>query len=834
MTGHTVRRLAKVLLAGLLVTGSFAAPVSAGAFGSDPAPAGPADAGEGFDRPVALGDVIDGGTDIYRLTSNALHSQNGAHTLINATVELRRIKHTAGRVEVTAVYDDYPSSGFRIQLPSNRNVAVRSTNGFVKQTGNTYAWDGSTSSPSVTYRLNPNMSVGPGHSAIDAGKWALLRGSEVSPRPANPVRREWWDGLTYKPHGQGAVVGGIIYLGPYQQRSGRTSSQQFRVVVTHPASGVPMTDAQTSKWDDNSVELLIDTMENVSQDLAVGERDSTVTILIGPKQVLPAEAEDAGYLLPMKELRVNGNTHPVFDTRTGIHEYVHTRQNFTEQTVGSNGQAGQQTAWLTEGQARYYEHLYACREGEITNREFLKELERGNITSATLADASTWSTKSVKYQKGALVLAALDNRIAQQTRGRKSLEDVFRRLNGHNGEINHTVFVDTVANVAGTRMDGFLRQYVEGTGAPSVPPRIACAPPVANLGISSGSLGNLRVSAHQVRAGDRVPVRAEVTGSGLPQSYTAALLVNGSAVGKRSLVVGHGTARQVAFDHEFPTPGERRVAVALFESGSLQDLRRAGLVDVRPARVPVRFRPATNTTASGTAETYNLTVGDVPNGVGHYTAEVQVNDTAVTNVTGVTVLGGSGTTTVRSDEKRARIDASGLDTDNGTVAVARVTLGARRAGAANLSATVRAVGDEDGNDYVVGATDGGVLRVQPPAGSTSLEYDSLPRLLEELEIEGLECRYPVCEELSAAGLTDDERVLLAVEGDERTHYYAGRVQEGVLTEFEPVEKPDAVESTVDIRTHIEAIEELLVAEEPGETLGRLLEDGHVTIEPRDR
>jgi hypothetical protein len=110
------------------------------------------------------------------------------------------------------------------------------------------------------------------------------------------------------------------------------------------------------------------------------------------------------------------------------HEYVHARAG--QHRVPSAFPLTQDTRWLSEAFADYYGSLLAYQHGSLTWEDFYEgslDIQSSHRLSA-LDDPSTWHSVRTPYQKGGLVLAALDVRIRTLTDGEHSLEDVFRRL----------------------------------------------------------------------------------------------------------------------------------------------------------------------------------------------------------------------------------------------------------------------------------------------------------------------------------------------------------------------------------------------------------------------
>ncbi|WP_227379597.1 hypothetical protein [Haladaptatus halobius] len=82
-----------------------------------------------------------------------------------------------------------------------------------------------------------------------------------------------------------------------------------------------------------------------------------------------------------------------------------------------------------------------------------------------LTDPRTYKREQGVYTCSALVLAALDAEILSQTDGKKSLEDIFRRLNEQD-EMNHSSFRRIVIAVGGKEMGPCVDRYIGGTSVP--------------------------------------------------------------------------------------------------------------------------------------------------------------------------------------------------------------------------------------------------------------------------------------------------------------------------------------------------------------------------------
>jgi predicted metalloprotease with PDZ domain len=76
---------------------------------------------------------------------------------------------------------------------------------------------------------------------------------------------------------------------------------------------------------------------------------------------------------------------------------------------------------------------------------------------------------STQYDKGSLVLAALDAKIHRESGGEASLQDVFARMNAHPDTVTYAEFKGFVAAEAGTDLDDWLDRYVTTNATPDIP-----------------------------------------------------------------------------------------------------------------------------------------------------------------------------------------------------------------------------------------------------------------------------------------------------------------------------------------------------------------------------
>lgn len=194
---------------------------------------------------------------------------------------------------------------------------------------------------------------------------------------------------------------------------------------------------------------VLSAVTTASGQLAVGDRNEEVLLF-----ALPAPARRGGESFPVRDEAWISTSEPLNSANSvWLHEYVHTRQSF---------QLAADMSWFREASAEYYAARLAYRQGRITEREMRAHIN-GTAINAALTERSTWPTSRVPYRKGTRVLALLDRNIRESTDGRRTLQDVFQRLNTHEGTVTYPDFKRIVEAVAGHPMDAWLDRYVAGT-----------------------------------------------------------------------------------------------------------------------------------------------------------------------------------------------------------------------------------------------------------------------------------------------------------------------------------------------------------------------------------
>lgn len=206
-----------------------------------------------------------------------------------------------------------------------------------------------------------------------------------------------------------------------------------------------------------------------------------------------------------------------------LHEYVHTRQRY---------RAASTLTWTIEASAEYFAGRLNWLDGLTSYENFRELLLQPGEThpDVVLAESQTWSGTRADYEKGALVLAALDAKI-QATGNQETLETVFERLNAaavnetatsravrtnqsppaDRSAESHTAVeqlidagqasivqpekmtgrrLQTIAEeVAGTDLTEFFESYVRGRETPPVPAADELLQLSAGFSVESADLG---------------------------------------------------------------------------------------------------------------------------------------------------------------------------------------------------------------------------------------------------------------------------------------------------------------------------------------------------------
>jgi hypothetical protein len=442
------------------------------------------------------------GTDLPSAPVSGARVNAAADPQLVQSVEYRLLPNATGRIGMTLRYEAGANISSLVTYDATSRTLV-SADGFEKRQNGRWVWTGTTQSPSLSFLVSVNR-TGPvfrGLGWVATGEWALAR-----PQTTFAYRN---DGATWQysweeseqmrqrseVQGSGVVGSSVVYLGPHEATQARLSHGTLRVVNPEAAN---VTD----------VGPVVGTIQQASGQLRVGDRDQRVTVFVGPSPLrdggLAVGERDGSHDLWVSDRR------PVAPPdNTWVHEYVHTRQSF---------ELGPEMRWFEEASATYYAGLLSVQQG-LDGRQgyesFMSKLQQDRSSGDVLANRSDWQNDYTPYSRGTRTLATLDARIRNDTDGNRTLQDVFRVMNRHNGTVTFDDFGRMVANVSGSDHDPWLDVHVAGKNPVSVP-----VDPFAYTGVdrTDDHDGDDLTTAEERRAGTH-PFDADTDDDDLPDGY---------------------------------------------------------------------------------------------------------------------------------------------------------------------------------------------------------------------------------------------------------------------------------------------------------------------------
>lgn len=488
--------------------------------------------------------------------------QTSADDEITQTTTLKRVSES-DRIEARVSFA-IPSrvTELTAQLPSG--ATVRSTNGFSQASGSNYQWDGATSNPSVTFRIDPEQRTETDGPIADDGRvlfadtddWSLVRipqtgvsGRYTGDSEISLVRETAIDG-------PGAAGDRIAFLGEHRVRTHSAHSQQFRLIVPDAAT-----------LEERPADIF-ESLSYASDRLRVGDRDDRVFMIAAPSDGVNWGVR--GLQTGPADMWVQDNERLDTPINVWAHEYIHTRQDFRPTSDHE---------WFIEGGATYYAALFTLEEGRISYdryRQFLGQGTREPQASSVLSRPSTWDN-AAEYRKGALVAGELDRQIRVETDGAASLDTVFRDMNRARGEVRHREFRSSIRSAAGSSVADSADEFVTTRAAPQTwdqtahatafgeeaarfEYRLADSNPVTVSGPDRST--QLSGTDLSLNTGETLTVRMTAENVGeIAGEYRLAFRVNGAET-TRSGQLSAGESTTVRFDHSFSEAGIYTVSVA--------------------------------------------------------------------------------------------------------------------------------------------------------------------------------------------------------------------------------------------------------------------------------
>lgn len=371
---------------------------------------------------------------------------------INITYTLRLAPNKEGQVLITANVTLPPDvSSFHIAPPDD--ATVYRTDGFHHDEGGVlpWEWNGSQRRVAITYLTAVNESSDGDIVSVGTGEWALFDwrtaglsweyermndGNETEPIEVARVA------------GQGVAGPNFAYLGAYQSYTRTVDETTIHLIV--PKHAQPASRPQT----------MLSVLAKAERSLRMGAQTSHVDVFIAPPPISVSGLSGGVTQNGHRDMLVHQSTTLTTPDNVLLHEYIHTKQAYT---------TSEEMKWLTEASAEYYSAVLAYQQGLISFDEFHNYVTSNTYPSASLSTPDSWSSSLVPYRKGMRVLAALDVKIRTLSNGTQSLEDVFRRLNHHEGTVTYDVFATYVAQAAGESLTGWLDQHVQSSAVATVP-----------------------------------------------------------------------------------------------------------------------------------------------------------------------------------------------------------------------------------------------------------------------------------------------------------------------------------------------------------------------------
>ena len=361
------------------------------------------------------------------------------HNELRLTTTLDRTPDRVGEITAT-VTAEIPEQFTELTLELPAGAQVVATSGFTRTADGAVVWDSNSNPATVTYRINPTVRSGadqPGaegsYRFADTANWSLVRIPSVGDISGRIVGDDPKISRQTTVDGPGVAGDRIAFLGSSEQRTQTAHGQRFTLVVPEAA------DLEAEPRE------IFNSVTAASDRLRVGGRDDEVLMIAAPTGDI--EWAVRGIQTGDSEFWVRADEPLDTPANNWVHEYVHTRQEYTAAT---------DARWITEATATYYAALLTLEADHITFDRFRRFLAQGADepqASAVMTDPDTWANFA-NYRKGALVAGELDRRIRVATGGEASLDTVIRAINSHEGEVTARDVSGYIDRIAGEGVAG--------------------------------------------------------------------------------------------------------------------------------------------------------------------------------------------------------------------------------------------------------------------------------------------------------------------------------------------------------------------------------------------
>ncbi|WP_259517630.1 hypothetical protein [Halanaeroarchaeum sp. HSR-CO] len=125
-----------------------------------------------------------------------------------------------------------------------------------------------------------------------------------------------------------------------------------------------------------------------------------------------------------------------------IHEYVHSQRSFA---------LAPEMRWFSEASATYYSYRVMEEQYDPVTDEDVRErlMLEDTYPETTLSNPAEWTGTRANYHRGAKLLYVVDAEVRAGSDGERTLVDVYRAMNRHDGPITVADFVRIVEATAG-------------------------------------------------------------------------------------------------------------------------------------------------------------------------------------------------------------------------------------------------------------------------------------------------------------------------------------------------------------------------------------------------
>ncbi len=468
-----------------------------------------------------------------------------------------------GSIGVVQTFDT-PDAVTELRVTLDPESTVTTTEGFSQVDSQTWAWDGETADPQLSYRMAANRTTerdGPMGAQgtflyADVGEWALVQQPNIGLRWRYRGEESVSVERSTRVDGQGAVGGATAFLGAYEEHTRQVAGQEIRLIVPEAATLA------------DPPEEVLDGLGNASRELRIGDRDPTVFAVAAPTNRVDWAVQ--GLQIGDTDFWARANQ-PIDEVgNTWLHEYVHTRQSFRTADSGR---------WITEASATWYAGLLSHQQEGVGFAALSRFLERGTVdpqAGSVLAEPTDWRNNA-NYWKGALVSGELDRRIRLRTDGGATFQRVLAALNDRTEPVTNEDVLAAVAGAATESTHDAATRLTTTGDAPDVWDRAAHREafggetallesrfdPATDVGVRGPYREAPVPLPATVATGETLSVRTTVENlGGATGEYAVTLRVDDESVDGASGTLAPGDTANATLSHRFTEPGEYTVSVA--------------------------------------------------------------------------------------------------------------------------------------------------------------------------------------------------------------------------------------------------------------------------------